>query len=62
MAEAIGLRVRRIVDVDEIGSGAVPVFAQSRALSVQADASPTPIEAAGVEVRADVSIEVEAVP
>jgi uncharacterized protein YggE len=62
MAEAIGLRVLRVVAVDEGGHGVVPLRPQARALAMEARSADTPIEVAGVEVRADVSIEVEVGP
>ncbi|HYP28422.1 MAG TPA: SIMPL domain-containing protein [Blastocatellia bacterium] len=60
LASALGLRIVRVLHVDESGAAPVPIFARQMemAASKAADVA-TPVEPGNIEVRASVSLTVE---
>jgi uncharacterized protein YggE len=64
LAGALGLRVVRVLRVDEQSPAVVqrPIFMQARRMSVAAAAAATPIEAGEIAVNATVTLTVEVAP
>jgi uncharacterized protein YggE len=59
MAAALGLKILRIVSVNEGERMVQPVFRQAMAARAEAAPAPTPIEPGTVEIRSTVSLTVE---
>jgi hypothetical protein len=59
LATALGLRVQRILHVEEGGQISHPLPINGRAMVEMAQAAPTPIEAGTIEIRATVTMMVE---
>jgi hypothetical protein len=62
IAEALGLKLIRVVAVEEGASGIAPLERRARTMALSAESDSTPTEPGGVETHADVSIEVEVGP
>jgi uncharacterized protein YggE len=64
LASAIGLRVVRVVKVEDglPAPPVVPVRAEMMMRSAAADSAPTPVEAGNVEVKAIVTVTAEVAP
>ncbi len=59
LATALGLRVQRILHVEESGNISHPIPIMGRAVAEMAQNAPTPIEAGTIEIRAMVTMVVE---
>jgi uncharacterized protein YggE len=59
LAAALGVRVQRILHVEEGGSISPPIPIMGRAMAEMAQAAPTPIESGTIEIRATVTMVVE---
>lgn len=59
LASALGLRVVRVLHVEESGTAPVPIFARAQMEMAKAADVATPIESGNIEVRASVSLTVE---
>jgi len=62
LAEALGLKVVRVLTVEENSPRVMPVRMFSRAVAANAAATPTPVEAGTLDVTADVTLGVEVSP
>lgn len=63
LADALGLKVVRVLSVSEEGAAAVPVYPRGRIFAqAQAAASPTPVESGTLDVSAAVTLTVEVAP
>jgi uncharacterized protein YggE len=63
LADTLGLRVMRVLEVAENGVHFAPVFARPRAMAASASAAvATPVESGTLDVTADVSLTVEVAP
>jgi len=62
LAEALGLKVVRVLTVEENSPRVMPVRMFSRAVAANAAATPTPVEAGTLDVTADVTLSVEVSP
>ena len=64
LAAALGLKVVRVLSVEESSPRLMPVYARpvARAAAMSASAVPTPVEAGTLEVTADVTLTVEVSP
>src|SRR5215469_308827 len=62
LAAALGLKVVRVLTVEETSPRVVPVRVMARATAATAAAAPTPVEAGTLDVTADVTLTVEVSP
>ena len=63
LAGALGLKVVRVLSVDEQSAAVVPIFAQARQFAAtMAVAAPTPVERGTIDVNANVTLTVEVAP
>lgn len=63
LADALGLRIVRVLAVNEEGQSVVPVYPRGRIFAqAQAMAAPTPVEAGTVDVTAAVTLTLEVAP
>ncbi|HKG21924.1 MAG TPA: SIMPL domain-containing protein [Blastocatellia bacterium] len=58
LASALGLRIVRVLHVEESGAATPPIYAREMAMQAKADVA-TPVESGNIEVRASVSLTVE---
>ena len=60
LASALGVRIVRVLHVDEGGQPMRPVFAEAMTMRASADsAAPTPVEPGTIEVQASITLTVE---
>jgi uncharacterized protein len=63
LADALGLRIVRVLSVEEMGVHFTPVFARPRAMAASVSASvATPVETGTLDISADVALSVEVAP
>jgi len=63
LAEALGLRIVRVLSVEESGVHVTPIFVRPRAMAASATAqAATPVEAGTLDINADLALTVEVAP
>jgi uncharacterized protein YggE len=62
LADALGLRIVRVLSAEESGVHVTPIFARPRAMAAMSAAAATPVEAGTLDINANVALTVEVAP